>query len=199
MDNGVWLEDLFLHTPTGIERASVRDTLNARRVARFDAVTVPSSAAGETGRFMASMFDDADNKTDIVGRHIIGALEPDAACVGPVTQLAFDLVVTGADDLAPIEGRPCVELHGDVIIEAADIGELAALSGLSKVHGDVLVRANVELVALSGLWNVRAIDGDLTIEDNTALPTESEAVALRDRVGMQNIGGIVRILGNGPG
>jgi hypothetical protein len=67
-----------------------------------------------------------------------------------------------------------------------------------SVLGELQMSTNSSLTDVTGLHDVTAIVGDLTVADNPSLPT-SAAEALRDAIGIENIGGTITISGNGPG
>ncbi len=109
--------------------------------------------------------------------------------------------VAGPVVLAPT-GSATVELPMLTSADALDITQADAVVTfqaplLTSLDDYLLLVSNAALSAVQ-LPSLGSVGGDFTIEDNPALPT-SAAEALRDQVGVANIGGVVSITGNGPG
>jgi hypothetical protein len=80
----------------------------------------------------------------------------------------------------------------------ANLDELETLTDGMLLNG-VEIEYNGALTSIAALRNIQGINFDLTITDNPILPTIGEAEALRDAIGVGNIGGSITISGNGPG
>lgn len=81
--------------------------------------------------------------------------------------------------------------NNDALITAAGVGPPL------DVGADLVFDDNDSLVDVSTFHTVTGVSGDLQVTDNTALPT-ANADALRDAIGIGNIGGAVDISGNAP-
>jgi hypothetical protein len=73
--------------------------------------------------------------------------------------------------------------------------DLDGLGMLSSIEYTLRIARNDALVDVSGVETISEIGGDVTIEDNTSLPTE-DAWALVAAI--ETIGGSVTVTGNGP-
>jgi hypothetical protein len=77
------------------------------------------------------------------------------------------------------------------------MGDISGLTALTAVGGDLVIDDNRLLAARSGLTALDTIGGSLVITSNERLPLAT-AEALRDQVGIDDIGADVVILNNGP-
>ena len=69
------------------------------------------------------------------------------------------------------------------------------LENLLTIGEDLHIKDNVVLTDVSALHGVTSVGEDFVVKDNTSLPT-ADAEALRDAIGVTNIGGTVLIIGN---
>ena len=67
-----------------------------------------------------------------------------------------------------------------------------------EVGGGLTLHNNLILADVTALHDLPAVPGDFTVTNNGWLYT-SEATALRDAIGVANIGGTVTISGNAAG
>lgn len=102
--------------------------------------------------------------------------------------------------LVDLRGMPSLLLiTGALQIEEND--KLERLDGLEVVDSlwNVLeIRENRSLIDVGALYGVSAVGDDLEVIENHRLPT-AEAEALRDSIGVEDIGGTITIAGNGTG
>jgi hypothetical protein len=88
---------------------------------------------------------------------------------------------------------------GDLVLGSLNrLEDLDGLSALNLVEGSLLIDDNAQLQRVDGLSGIGGLGGDLSITFNPWLPT-SEATALRDNIGVENIAGSVTITGNAEG
>ena len=73
---------------------------------------------------------------------------------------------------------------------------LSGLESLQSVSAGLTITTNGALTSLSGLESLQS-SGGLSITNNRVLPN-CLAIALRDRIGLGNIGGPIRISDNSP-
>ena len=90
-------------------------------------------------------------------------------------QFNGDVVLDSQTAVDRIASKQHVEIYGSLIIddsvnwETSPITDLAPLSTITKVTGDLIVRNNLELQNLNGLENLEEIGGDVTITSNQRL------------------------------
>ena len=100
------------------------------------------------------------------------------------------------DQVRNIRGQQRVAIDWTLLCEHIDAG--APDPTLAQCIGErLLIRDNDILTNLDALHGVTAVEGEFTITDNAALPT-SEANALLDAIGEENVIGPVTISGNAP-
>ncbi|MBT3221025.1 MAG: hypothetical protein HN348_18235, partial [Proteobacteria bacterium] len=75
--------------------------------------------------------------------------------------------------------------------------DLSGLSAITVIYEDLEIAGNDQLGDVSALHNVTSVGGDFSVMDNQSLATV-DAEALRDAIGISNIGGTVTISGNAP-
>ncbi|MBA2320284.1 MAG: hypothetical protein H0V89_03925, partial [Deltaproteobacteria bacterium] len=107
--------------------------------------------------------------------------------------------LTSGTNLVTIDPMPLLTaITGDLRLDSqALLAAAPVMPALRTVGGDVVVTGTAALTSLDGWLGIESVDGDLTITDNTALST-SEAEALLDAIGVENIGGAVTLSGNAP-
>ena len=194
-ENGVVLRELSLFdvAETQLSTADVVPDKTGR-VARFSAVTVVEAGARLLMRTLVVRPTDGTPGSARVrfrasSQKTVAPCETDAVLIGGLF----------IDDETPppqLTAR-CGEVQGDLVIDTTDMETLPDLGFIAQVTGDVVITKNPKLTSLDGLSALRAVEGDLSIVDNPALPTTSEALALIER--LSDVGGEVRIDGNGPG
>ena len=134
-----------------------------------------------------------------------------AAVDGPID--VFDNAALATLDLGDVPSATALRLEENWTLSALDLGSLASISGdvtlvnlsslphvdglaaLQTIGGGLTITDDHSLTSLTGLQAVTSVGGDLVIRDNPVLPT-SQAEALRDTIGLANIGGVVTILNN---
>ena len=107
-----------------------------------------------------------------------------------------ELSIQGLDSLDSLGGLviPAEVTRRVALTENPDIEDISGLAGLRRT-GTLLMRNNFSLSDVTALHGIESLSGDLIIEDCTDLRTE-DAEALRDAIGIENIGGAVVITGN---
>lgn len=113
--------------------------------------------------------------------------------IGGVLEIADNAALESITGLSALTAS-----DGLLIRDNAMLDHLMGLGVLSVVDGDVDVSRNGLLVGVSPLYTIQSVAGDLSLVDNLTLPT-SEADALVTTIGLENIGGVVTVSGNGPG
>jgi len=76
---------------------------------------------------------------------------------------------------------------------------LDGFDSITSVGGELKASGNSLLIDLAGYFGVTSVGGHFKIQNNPLLPTVAQAEALRDSIGVGNIGGNIVISGNGPG
>ena len=100
--------------------------------------------------------------------------------------------------LSYIELGTATEVNGGLsIVELGAITNLDDFAALTDVGGSLLISDNISVNDVTGLHGLTRVGGNFGVIDNTALTT-SDAVTLRDTIGVGNIGGTVTISGNAP-
>jgi hypothetical protein len=120
---------------------------------------------------------------------------------------AFDSIETlgglrfsGDDALAALPQMPCLTaIAGDLRIEGNSGLLVAQDSSLAvkTIGGTLSFESNPLVTSLAGLLDIESVGADFSVVDNVTLPT-AEATALRDAIGVADIGGTVTISGNAP-
>ena len=101
------------------------------------------------------------------------------------------------DELALVDLPALVQVMGDVrAINGVSLTRLPWTS-LQEIGGDLQISENTVLDDITGLYAIHSIGGYLAITINPSLPT-AQAEALRDTIGVGNIGGSVYIWDNAP-
>lgn len=121
------------------------------------------------------------------------------AGLGSLSAVDGDLTLAFLDGLTDIDTLTTLSaVGGNLTVRYNDaLPNIDGLSGVTSIGGRLFIERNESLLTVSGLRGTENIAGDFIIEDNTALPT-SDAEALRDAIGIANIGGTVTISGNAP-
>ena len=106
----------------------------------------------------------------VAGRAALLALLAGCAYKGGVADGDYELVSQG------VGGR---RIEGDLDLSFATDGEVAALSCVTEVSGDVLLYNNPGLTSLSGLERLESIGGDLSLVGATGLESLEGLSGLR--------------------
>ena len=83
--------------------------------------------------------------------------------------------------------------------ENPSLGTIGGFDVLVDVGSELKLSQNSVLTDIGGLFGVGSVGTHLKLENNSLLPTVGQCEALRDAIGVANIGGSVIITGNGPG
>ncbi len=197
--NGLHLETVQLITPEGdVISAPVTSTRENGRQALFTSVTLLTAPQGALNSLLVAASEDIPDSETWIHVHAAGPDVRADACDAPVIHQG-DVVL--AEGTLPFDAPPneCVILEGNLRIEETEADRVGELDGVVEVTGDVIISTNAVLRELEGLQGLASIGGDLYITHNPELPTEAGAIAFRDSIGLDNIGGTAFISGNGPG
>lgn len=119
--------------------------------------------------------------------------------IGTGSEPLLVLTIEGNDGLLDLSGLESLETldDGDGNLRVAENEALISVSGLESLVElwDLTLDANPSLTDVRPLYGLEAVHGDLTLTDNTSLPT-AEALALVEQI--EAIGGEVTISGNAP-
>ena len=89
------------------------------------------------------------------------------------------------------------EVTSDVrVVDTTTLSQLDWVS-LREIHGEFYIESNSDLADITGLFGLEAVGSTFYVVANGNLAT-SQAEALRDTVGITNIGGSIAISGNAP-
>ena len=180
-----------------------------------------------TGQFLLSYLENLGSFEGLDNLESVGSMyiqENDAADLDgfPRLETVTDYVTVYYNDFAEVSGFPALtsmggglSFNGNFALSAitgltalTSVGggvtlgalgpSLQDISGLSSLDnvGGLLVSGTL-LTDLAPLQGITSVGGDLTIQNNTLLPT-AEASALVSTIGSPNIAGTVTISGNAP-
>lgn len=156
---------------------------------------VPLNAAiGLDANLMESVIDCIDKDFTDGGNFITILEEGDSNCGGgtPTTCTENIILVTQEDVNNFSTNYGCNVIEGDLLIQQANVGgtninNLAGLSEIIAITGDLNINFNEELTSLAGLSNLYSIGGNFTIQDNAILENLNGLSNLRGLSGFLNI------------
>ena len=132
---------------------------------------------------------------------LYGLTEPMSITMPTLETITEDLTVDGSVDQNPgiemLHFPALATVGGDV-----DIGNNQSLSelpwaSLREISGALYLYGNHSLSDISGLFDLETVGAEFYVVGNVSLPTY-QAEALRDAIGIGNIGGAITIYGNAP-
>jgi len=103
--------------------------------------------------------EDDDDDSDEVA--------PDEEPAGPLFICLGDAIVETQDDLENL--ADCSRITGDLILDQSSISDLAPLSGLTEVGGELSIYGVSYLTSLEPLRDLSYVGGNLTISANYSL------------------------------
>lgn len=129
--------------------------------------------------------------------HLEGAPAADLSGLSALATVGGSLwvrVAAGPTDLRGLSGL--VSVGGDLVItDAHGLVSLSGLDNLRSVGNDASIVLNDQLADITGLHGIESVGDDLIVTDNPML-TDDQAYALRDAIGLENIGGYVVVMDN---
>jgi hypothetical protein len=130
---------------------------------------------------------------DVSRLDIVGGTFADVAPLASLTRLgALALWGNAIVDLTGLRG--ITELDW-LSLSGLGVQDLTGLENLGTIRQDLTIELNDSLVTLGGLTDLATVGGNFSVRNNPALPT-CRAEQLRDRIGVDNIGGVVELFGN---
>lgn len=119
---------------------------------------------------------------------------PDLGTVSGLSALETVGGILTASGCGDINGYPgltnLTEVGGLSLSVMSGMYTLGWATGLTGINGSLNISGNYQLGDLTGLYNVAYVTGDFTISDNDRIST-AQARALRDDIGVANIGGTI--------
>jgi hypothetical protein len=147
----------------------------------------------------ASSHSRAQGYSRINGTLIIGEGTPmpiHLPCLQAVTEA---LTISSVPGLTRVTGLGAlVEVKDLIIAQNPDLLEPGDFSSLRTITGSLIVMMNPALKSLNDLSALTSVGASFSVQNNAVLPTAC-AEALRDQVGLVNIGGTILISGNANG
>ena len=124
---------------------------------------------------------------------VLASMElPDLEAVGSLTIEAMPLL-TWLD--LPSLTEPSGNLE---LVECDSLATMIGFAPLTGVQGSLILTGNDALADVTDLGGILSVGGDLLIQNNPSLSTSAAEGLVYDTIGVENIGGGVAIVGNGP-